>query len=136
MLSVVAPHCCGDGSVGRGIQFGRGRGWVKEEGEGALKSERQVGAWRLRGRRLTGRGRWGSRQRAHGLRRRLRWWGAGGGRGQQKQNAPRAKKLRRAPPEGSAQWCCTRQMEVGKLGRRAQEEGGTQQPGAEARRQD
>ena len=34
----------------------------------------------------------------------------------------RAKKFCRAPPEGSAQWYCTRQMEAGGRSRRAQQE--------------
>ena len=34
------------------------------------------------------------------------------GKGQQEQNAPRAKKLARAPPEGSARWFCMREKEA------------------------
>ena len=50
--------------------------------------------------------------------------GGRGGKGQQEQNAPRAKKLRRAPPEGSAQFYFMGQMEAGGRSRMAQQEGG------------
>ena len=39
---------------------------------------------------------------------------AGGGRRQQEQNTPCAKNLRRAPPEGSAQFYFVGQMEAGR----------------------
>ena len=45
------------------------------------------------------------------------------GKGQQEQNTSRAKNLRRAPPEGSAQFYFMGQMEAGDGGRRAQQEG-------------